>query len=138
MSPCSLTTCAGTAWAWFFSNDTWFVLSRSPDTVRGPDVSFVTRERFERVGDLTTAFPGAPDLAVEVLSPSTTPAAIHGKVADYLTAGTRCVWVVDPDARIVRVFRSLLSPIALACGEQLDGEDVVPCFRVPVELLFEI
>lgn len=119
-------------------NDTWFVLARSPDTVRGPDVAFVVRKRFERVGDLTTAFPGAPDLAVEVVSPSTTRASLHGKIADYLSAGTACVWVVDPASQTVTVYRSLLSPRTIEAGKMLDGGDVVPEFRVPVELLFEI
>ena len=52
-----------------FGNDTGFVLARSPDTVRGPDVAFVTKERFEEVGDVPTHFPGPPDMAIEVLSP---------------------------------------------------------------------
>lgn len=120
------------------TNDSGFILSRSPDTVRGPDVSFISRERFEAVGDLVTAFPGAPDLAVEVLSPSNTQAGIHAKVADYLAAGTRCVWVVDTEAETVAVYRSLLSPVTLAAKDILDGEDVVPGFQTTVAQLFEV
>jgi len=71
-----------------FTNDTGYVLARQPDTVRGPDVSFVARERFEKTGDLTTAIPGPPDLAVEITSPSSNPSEMHAKVADYLAAGT--------------------------------------------------
>ncbi len=120
------------------TNDSGFVLSRSPDTVRGPDVSFVSRQRFEAVEDTTKAFPGAPDLAVEVLSPTNTPAGIHAKVADYLAAGTRSVWVIDSQAETVVTYRSLLSPRTLAGAEILDGEDVVPGFRVSVSELFEV
>lgn len=82
-------------------------------------------------------FPGAPDLAVEILSPSNTPAAIRGKVAEYLVAGTRIMWIVDPDSRTVTVYRSLLVPHVLAEAETLDGEDVVPGFRITVAELFE-
>jgi len=121
-----------------FANDTWFVLSRSPDTVRGPDVAFVTRERFEAVGDVATAFPAPPDLAVEILSPSNTPAGIHAKVADYLAAGTRLVWLVDPEAETITVHRTLLFPWTLDADDVLDGEDVVPGFRVPVPEIFEV
>ena len=119
-------------------NDSGFVLARSPDTVRGPDVSFVTRQRFEEVGDSTEAFPGGPDLAVEVLSPSNTVAGIHAKVADYLAAGTRLVWVVDTERKTVAVYRSLLSPRVLSEKDTLEGENVVPGFAVGVAELFEI
>jgi Uma2 family endonuclease len=119
------------------TNDSGFVLSRSPDTVRGPDVSFVSRARLEGVGDPVTAFPGAPDLAIEVLSPGNTPASLHGKVADYLAAGTRCVWVVDPEAKTVAVYRTLLSPRTLFPGDLLEVQDVLPAFSVDVAELFE-
>lgn len=120
------------------ANDTGFVLSRAPDTVRGPDVAFVTAERFAAVGDRVSVFPGAPDLAVEVLSPSNTPSGVHAKVGDYLAAGTRLVWVVDSEAETVAVHRSLLSPRRLGGEEILEGEDVLPGFRVRVARLFEV
>jgi Uma2 family endonuclease len=113
-------------------------LARKPDTVRGPDVAFVSRVRFERRGDTGKAFVGAPDLAVEVLSPSNTPAAMHAKVADYLAAGSRCVWVVDPESQTVTVYSSLLGPRRLGKAETLDGDDVVPGFRVRVGEIFEL
>jgi Uma2 family endonuclease len=121
-----------------FAGDSGFVLARKPDTVRGPDVAFVSRERFERSGDTVRAFAGAPDLAVEVLSPSNTPAAMHSKVADYLAAGTRRVWVVDPEAQTVTVYASLLGPHRLGEEETLEGDDVVPGFRVRVGEIFEL
>lgn len=121
-----------------FTADAGYVLARSPDTVRGPDVSFVSRLRFEQVGDLPTAFPGPPDLAVEVASPGNRPADIHAKVADYLAAGTRLIWVVDPEAESVTVYRSLLAPLILRSTDKLDGEDVLPGFGIEVAELFEI
>ncbi len=121
-----------------FTNDTGYVLARNPDTIRGPDVSFVARERFEKAGDVTTAFPGPPDLAIEVVSPAVHPADMHAKVADYLAAGTRLVWLVDPERQQVTTYRSLLAPRFLEADAELDGEDVVPGFRVRVSELFEI
>lgn len=104
----------------------------------GPDVSFVLRERYEQAGDPPTAFPGAPDLAVEVLSPSDSAAAIHAKVADYLAAGTRAVWVVDPQDQTVAVYRTLFSPRVLVADDELEGEELLPGFRLRVGELFEI
>jgi Uma2 family endonuclease len=119
------------------SNDSGFLLSRSPDTVRGPDVSFVSKERVEHAGDPRRPFPGPPDLAVEIRSPSNSPAGIHAKVADYLAAGTRMVWVVDPEAETVATYRSLLAPRTLHAAEELDGGDVLPGFRVAIAEIFE-
>jgi len=117
-----------------------FVLARNPDTLRGPDVAFVSRERLPSIEDEARAFEGPPDLAVEVLSPSNTAAAVHAKIADYLAAGARLVWVVDPDPQreTVTVYRSLLSPRVLSRDDNLDGEDVVPGFRIAVAELLEL
>src|SRR5262245_12656490 len=120
------------------AGDSGFILARRPDTVRAPDVAFISRGRFERSEDPTKAFAGAPDLAVGVLSPSNTRADMHAKIADYLAAGTRCVWVVDPEARAVTVYTSLLEPRRFNEAETLDGADVVPGFRVRVGEIFEI
>jgi len=120
------------------AGDAGYVLGRSPDTLRGPDVSFVSRERFEPVGDAVRAFPGPPDLAVEIVSPSDRPAAVRAKVADYLAAGTRLVWVVDPDREAVAVYRSLLSPCVLRAGDVLEGGDVLPGLTVPVAEVFDV
>ena len=121
-----------------YAGDTGFVLARSPDTVRGPDVAFVTRERFEAVGRTARHFPGAPDLAVEVLSPGDRPDAVQAKVADYLAAGTQIVWIVDPASEQVTVFHTLLAPRTLTSDQELDGEDVLPGFRITVAEFFEI
>jgi Uma2 family endonuclease len=117
--------------------DAGFVLARDPDTVRGPDVAFVSKARAAAHADLLRAFEGAPDLAVEVLSPSNRADAIHGKVADYLEGGTRLVWLVDPACETVTAYRALLAPRILAGDEELDGDDVVPGFRTKVTALFE-
>ena len=115
--------------------ETGFVLGRDPDTVRGPDVSYVSRGRLRHFDD-ATFFSGAPDLAVEILSPSNRPGEMHAKVADYLAAGARMVWVIDPEMRTVTTYRSLLSPRTLQSGEALDGEDVLPDLSIPIDTIF--
>jgi len=82
-------------------------------------------------------FEGAPDLAVEVVSPDDTADAIEDKVIEYLDAGTQLVWVVHPRTRTVTVYRSLKNVRVLTRDEMLDGDDVLPGFTVPVKELFE-
>ena len=120
------------------SGDPGFILARDPDTLRGPDVAFVTRDRFEAVGDIATAFPGPPDLAIEVLSPSDRPGDVHAKVADYLAAGTKLVWVVDPEQRNVTVYPPLLTPRVLGRTDILEGGEILPGLAVRVEELFKL
>jgi len=113
-----------------------YLLARNPDTVRGPDLSFVSRERLAGFDD-KSYFPGAPDLAVEILSPSNRPGEMHAKVADYLAAGARLVWVVDPEKTTVTTYRSLLTPRRLASPAILDGDDVLPGLAIPLDSVFE-
>jgi len=116
--------------------ETGFVLARDPDTVRGPDLSFVSRERLTNC-DNDRFFSGSPDLAVEILSPSNRRGEMHAKVADYLAAGARLVWVVDPKRKTVTTYRTLLAPQRLESGELLGGEDVLPGFAIPLDDIFE-
>jgi len=114
-----------------------YVLARDPDTVRGPDLSFVSRERLSGFDD-ARFFSGAPDLAVEILSPSNRPAEMHAKVADYLAAGARMVWVVDPERRSVTTYRELLAPRRLQSPEALNGEDVLPGLSIALDAIFPV
>ena len=116
--------------------ETGFVLSRNPDTVRGPDVAFVRTERLP-AGRLAAYYPGAPDLAVEVLSPGDRPGSIAAKIADYLSAGTRAVWVVDRETTTVTVFHPGAPATVREAEDWLDGDDIVPGFRVRVAEIFE-
>jgi len=117
--------------------DSGFVLARTPDTVRGPDVAFVTEQRLALQGDRSKAFEGAPDLAVEVLSPTNTRSEMHAKVGDYLAGGTQSVWVVDPEHRTVMVYDALLSPRLLTENDILEAGDALPGFRARVGDFFE-
>jgi Uma2 family endonuclease len=118
------------------AGDSGFILARSPDTLRGPDVAWISQERFDEVGPVATAFPGSPDLAVEVLSPGDRAADVHAKVADYLAAGTRLVWLVDPENRRVTAYRQLLAPRFLSGDDRLTDEDVLPGLEANVDRLF--
>lgn len=108
--------------------ETGFQLTSNPDTVRAPDVAFV---RKGRVSDpLPEGYPAlAPDLAVEVLGPDDRPGEVLAKVGAWLRAGTRLVWVVDPDRRQARVYREDGSELIVREMEALEGEDVLPEFE---------
>jgi Uma2 family endonuclease len=119
-----------------YAAETGFKLASNPDMVRAPDVAFIRRERVEEVGDVEGYWPGAPDLAVEVISPSDTYADVQEKVFDWLEAGTRMVILVMPRKRAVTVYRSLTDMIMLTEHDTLDGGDVVPGWQIPVRELF--
>jgi Uma2 family endonuclease len=113
------------------AGDAGFKIESDPDTVRGPDVAFVRRERVPHPSPI--GYAGlAPDLAVEVLSPGDRPGEVLAKVADWLTAGTRLVWVVDPQRRVTRVYRYDGSETLVTAEGALDGEDVLPGFSCPL------
>lgn len=116
--------------------ETGFLLYRNPDTVRAADVAFIRRERIEQVGPVKGYWIGAPDLAVEVISPSDTVARIEGKVEQWLNAGTALLWVVSPKLHTITVYRSLNDIVALTEQDALDGSDVVPGFAIPVAHVF--
>jgi Uma2 family endonuclease len=114
-----------------------FILARDPDTVRAPDVAFLSNEKVALARGKRGFLPFAPDLAVEVLSPDDTYVEVDAKVSEYLAAGTRLVWVVNPPARRV-VVHAAGGPIrVLNAGDVLDGGDVLPGFQVRVGALFE-
>lgn len=114
-----------------FAAETGFKLATDPDTVRAPDVAFVRRERMPPSG--TTGYAVmAPDLAVEVLSPGDRPGEVLAKVADWLSAGTRLVWVVDPARVLARVYRHDGTETIVTADGTLEGEDVVPGFSCPL------
>ena len=103
-----------------------------PDTVRGPDVAFWSKERLPLDQPPPRGYPEvAPDLCVEVLSPSNRPAQVQAKVREYLTRGVRLVWVVDPEQRNVTIYRTADEGQVLDESATLTGEDVLPGFKLP-------
>ena len=117
--------------------DAGFMLESNPDHVRAPDVAFVRRERAEVLGEVSGFFPGAPDLAIEIISPNDRYSEVEEKVADWLAAGTLAVIVVDPRRRSVKISRSLANAVVLTEADTLAVEDVVPGWRMPVKDIFE-
>jgi len=123
-----------------FTDGTGFHLpipDATQDTVRGPDVSFVRAERLPPNGLGAEWLRLAPDLVAEVLSKSDTASELEEKVADYLSAGTRLLWAIDPDKRRVAVHSPAAPTRWLHERDTLDGDDVVPGFTMPVAELFE-
>lgn len=113
-----------------------YILARDPDTVRAPDISFIARERMPANGMPAGFAPIAPDLVVEVMSPSESSDDIQDKLVAYLSAGTRMLWVVFPRTRTVTVYRSLQNARILTAADTLGGEDVVPGFACQVSEIF--
>lgn len=112
-----------------------FRLSRNPDVVRSPDVSFVRAERIENVSR-RTFIEGAPDIAVEVVSPGDRATEVEEKVQEYLGAGTLAVWVVYPSARSITV-RTPDEARVYQHDQVLGGEPVLPGFEIALSEIFE-
>ena len=106
------------------------------DMVRAPDAAFIRRERVEAVGLTTGFWPGAPDLAAEVISPGDTYAEVEDKVADWLDAGTRLVVVVNPSTQTVALHYSRSDIRILTTDDVLDGGEVVLGWTLPVRDIF--
>ncbi len=111
--------------------ETGFQIGHNPDTVRAPDVAFI---RAERVPNVRTRgfFQGAPDLAVEVISPTDCAGELLAKVQDWLAAGCQVVWVVDPTSRTVSVYRGSGETSLLSVTDEVTAEELLPGFRLPV------
>ena len=107
---------------------------------RAPDVSFVPKARLVALGfkpNEKRFFPGAPDLAVEVLSENNTRAEIDARLKDFFTSGTRIAWVIDPEKQRVEVCHSPTSRQLIGSGGLLEGEDLLPGFQDPIADLFK-
>jgi Uma2 family endonuclease len=127
--------CSATATGW---SPRRIPASRSGATLirfRAPDVAFVAAPRSERIPSRGYA-ELAPDIVAEVLSPDDAAAEVLAKVADWLAAGTKLVWLVDPQRSEARVYRPDGSLSILGSDQSLDGEDTLPGFRCSVSQIF--
>jgi Uma2 family endonuclease len=115
---------------------TGFILARDPDTVRAPDGAFIGRDRLKTIPVGDGYYPGAPDLAVEVISPSDKYLDVESKVEDWLNAGCRMVVVANPRNCTLKVYRKMPQFSVLTVDDTFDGGDVVPGFRLPVREIF--
>ena len=119
-----------------YAAETGFLIHQNPDTVRAPDAAFVERQRVDSAGEVEGYWVGAPDLAVEVVSPSDSVGYVEDKVEQWIEAGSRLVWVISPKLRTVTVYRSLADITILTEKDTLDGNDVVPGFQMSVSDIF--
>ena len=119
-----------------FAAETGFIIRRNPDSVRGPDVAFISRPRL-RPDEIPVSFiEMAPDLVVEVVSPGDSRREVREKVEDWLRAGVRLVWVLNPASRSALAYQSMDDVSTLGEDDFLDGGDVVPGFSCRVGDLF--
>jgi Uma2 family endonuclease len=116
--------------------ETGFLLARDPDTVRAPDAAFISKKRADAVGRTVKFWPGAPDLAVEVVSPSDTFHEVQDKALEWLAAGATAVLVLDPAKHTATVYRGKSDAHIHGAEETLDLSDAVPGFSVAVADLF--
>lgn len=119
------------------TNDTGMVVEGDPDSVRGPDVAF-----FEDAKDylhVEEKYGEVPPLAtVEVLSPNDSFHQVTQRVVEQLTFGVKLVWVIDPEAESVAVYRPGQQPYLVAKGQEITGEDALPEFRMLVDEFFRL
>ncbi len=115
--------------------ETGFKLASDPDTVRAPDVAFISRERVEATGNVSGYFP-APNLAVEIISPNDIYSNVEEKVFEWLSSGVQMVIVINPRKRTVVVYYSDSRVIYLTEQNMLEGGNVVPGWGIQVRDLF--
>ena len=113
-----------------------FELESDPQTIRAPDVAFVRQERIPPEGEPEGFWAIAPDLVIEIISPSETAKMVHEKVADYLRAGTQLLWLIYPASQTVMEYRPPMEARRLTIEDDLDGSNVAPGFRYPLAKLF--
>ncbi len=111
--------------------------ARNPDTVRAADVLFLSHERDARRVRRQGFLDVAPELTVEILSPTDRPDQVRRKLDEYFAAGVLQVWVIDPASSTVRIDHGSGEPQSLAPGAVLTGGDLLPGFELPVDDIFE-
>lgn len=121
-----------------FGDNMGYVLSRGPDTVRIPDVSFVAWDRVPDAGIPDGSWQIPPNLAVEVVSPSDQTADVNDKAREYVASGVSLAWVLWPKRRVVSVYTRDQMVRELGLDDELDGGDTLPGFSVRVSTLFDI
>jgi Uma2 family endonuclease len=119
-----------------FGAETGFRLATNPDTVRAPDFAFVAKQHIPAKLPQEAFWPGAPDLAVEVVSPNDSTGEVDDKIGAWLAAGCAAVWVIDPKPETVTIYRSHTDVRIIAGSEVLEGGSIVPGFSCRVDELF--
>ncbi len=119
-----------------YAAETGFLIHQDPDTVRAPDVAFVTQVRIDEVGPVDGYWPGAPDIVAEVVSPNDRFSETEQKALGWLKAGSKIVWVVDPAQSHVTEYRSPTGIRILDSDEILNAPQLLPGWEVTIAELF--
>ncbi len=120
-----------------YGAETGFQLTFDPDTVLAPDVAYISAKRLKDIGPTRGYWPAAPDLAVEVLSPSERKSRVETKIAKWFSFGTIQVWIVNPKTETVTVYRSATNAVTFSIADTLEADDLLPGFRMAVKRLFD-
>ena len=118
------------------ASDSGVLLERDPDTVREPDIAYISAERLPLDVEVAGYYEVVPDLIVEVASPSDSAREVMDKALMWLSFGARMVWAVNPETRSVDVYRQGGRTVTLDEGDTLDGLDVLPGFTCAVTDIF--
>ena len=119
-----------------FIGDVGFQLTWNPDTVVGPDVSFISKARLEEVVEVKVHWQGPPDLAVEVYSPEYRPGKVSKRIERLFNFGTKQVWIADLKHSTVKVYRSPLDVTTFSGSDELEAQDLFPGFRLSLDRIF--
>ena len=121
-----------------YFGDGGFQLTWNPDTVVGPDISFISKERLEQAGDTPSYWQGPPDLAIEVFSPEYRPGKVSKRISLLFSGGTKQVWIVDLKHRTVAVYRSESDITTFSGSDYLEAPDLFPGFRISLDRIFGV
>jgi Uma2 family endonuclease len=116
--------------------DTGFILARNPDVVRAPDLAYVRADRLPPKEQRRAFLELAPDLVVEIVSPSDSSSDVNDKVMQYLDLGVKLVWLVHPSTRSVNVYTHDRTARILSEDDELNGGEVLPGFRLRIADIF--
>jgi Uma2 family endonuclease len=119
-----------------YAAETGFLIQQNPDTVRAPDVAFITQARIDEVGSVDGYWPGAPDIVAEVVSPNDRFSDTEQKALHWLRAGSQIVWVVDPAQAHVTEYRGVSEIRILISDEMLTMPQLLPGWEVEIAELF--
>ncbi len=121
---------------WVQTGEVGIYTGRNPDTVRGADVIFISKKRLKKLPK-TGFLEVAPELVVEIFSPSETWKEIEDKIDEYFAAGVKWIWVVNPKNRDLIIYQGDKEPKKLRENDTLIGEDILSGFELKISKLFE-
>ena len=119
-----------------YIGDVGYQLTWNPDTVLGPDISFISKQRLKEMDEVEGYGQGPPDLAVEVRSPEDRRGKVNKKISQWFESGTRQVWIVEPKHRRVTVYRSESDTTTFSGSDYLESQDLFPGFRLSLDRIF--